>query len=116
MGLYSNDMPNLDYEADQIVKELRANGFTVEDQPERQALALAEEVGEFVGAWRRWRGQARRSDTVDHVIEELADVVITAYVTAAEQGWDLNEAVRNKLNTIMTRGWRETMEKTNGMG
>jgi NTP pyrophosphatase (non-canonical NTP hydrolase) len=92
--------------AENIVKHLRANGFTVETQPDRQALALAEEVGEFIQEWRRWRGQARQQGTVAAVTSELADVVITAYVTAAEQGWDLNDAIESKLNSIFTRGWR----------
>lgn len=94
--------------AAQIVWYLRENGFTQENQPDRQALALAEEVGEFVGAYRRWRGMARRADTVEHVVEELADVVITAFVTAAENEWDLDGAIVRKVQTIMTRGWRET--------
>lgn len=87
--------------------KLEQNGFTHADQPDRQALALAEEVGEFIGAYRRWRGMARRTDTVEHVIEELADVVITAFVAAAEYGWDLDAAIDNKLEIILTRGWRE---------
>lgn len=89
-----------------IAEALAANGFA--NQPDRQALALAEEVGEFVGAWRRWRGQARRTDTREHVIEELADVVITAYVLASEAEFDeFEDVVRTKLETIFSRGWRE---------
>ena len=84
---------------------LAANGFG--NQPERQILALSEEVGEFVGSYRRWRGWARRSDTEDHVVEELADVVITAFVTAAEQGWDLMAAIEKKESIIFSRGWHE---------
>lgn len=76
-------------------------------QRDRQALALAEEVGEFVGAWRRYTGQARRTDTYDHVREELADVVITAYVLAAEHLLDLDDAIERKLEKIYSRGWRE---------
>ena len=94
----------------EIVHNLRDNGFTLEEQPDRQALALAEEAGEFVGAYRRWRGLARRTDTETHVIEELADVVITAYVTAAERGWPLERYIKDKLGVIMTRGWREVMD------
>lgn len=104
---YVNTGPDLEKAAEEIVRELRKNGFTAEEQPHRQALALAEEVGEFVGAYRRWTGQARRTDIESHVIEELSDVVITAYVTAAEHGWDLNSAIRYKLSEIMSRGWRE---------
>lgn len=93
--------------ADQIVAHLRQNGFTVEEQPDRQAIALGEEVGEFLQAWRRARGWARQSGTMDSAERELADVVITAYVTAAEQGWDLDAAIRAKLAVIFTRGWRD---------
>lgn len=90
-----------------IVEKLRENGYTTEDQPHRQALALAGECGEFVEAYRRYTGQARRTDTLEHVIEELADVIITAYVTAAEKGWDLDSAIQRKLAILFTRGWRE---------
>ncbi len=91
--------------ARRIADALHASGFG--DQPNRPVLALAEEVGEFVGAFRRWSGQARRSDTREHVIEELADVVITAYVTAAEWDFDLERAIQAKLDVVFTRGWRE---------
>lgn len=37
-------------------------------------------------------------DTVEHLAEELADVVICADLLAAEYGIDLNAAVRNKFN------------------
>lgn len=76
----------------------------------RQVLNLAEEVGEFVGAYRRWTGQARRSGTETEARIELADVVITAYVTAAEAGWDLDADIRTKLDVVFTRGWRERPE------
>ena len=51
--------------------------------PVQQVLALAEEAGEFTAAYRRWAGLARRSGPWHDVEAELADVVITAYVTAA---------------------------------
>lgn len=96
--------------AENIVKHLRANGFTVETQPDRQALALAEETGEFVQAWRRWRGMARRNGSEGEVKNELADVIITAYVTAAEQGWDIDGVITVKLREIFSRGWRENAD------
>lgn len=92
----------------EIVKHLRDNGFAVEGSLTRQVLVLAEEVGEFVGAYRRWSGQARRPGTAEEMHAELADVVITAYVTAEEMGIDLDEVMRAKLSVIFTRGWRET--------
>lgn len=79
--------------ASEIVHALRANGFSAERAPDRQVLNLAEEAGEFIGAYRRWAGLARRTGTAEQVHAELADVVITSYVTAAELDIDLDAAV-----------------------
>jgi NTP pyrophosphatase (non-canonical NTP hydrolase) len=91
---------------------LRRNGFDPEQAVARQVLNLAEEVGEFVGAYRRWTGQARRSGTAEDMWAELADVVITAFVTAHELEIDLHAVITAKLHTIHTRGWRETTPTT----
>jgi NTP pyrophosphatase (non-canonical NTP hydrolase) len=100
------DLPTL---ALDIVDRLQANGFAAghPTATQRQVLALAEEAGEFVGAYRRWSGQARRAGTYEDMCLELADVVITAYVTAAELRMDLDAAITAKLDVIFTRGWRE---------
>lgn len=90
-----------------IVQRLRENGFDADTAVNRQVLNLAEETVEFVGAYRRWAGQARRSGTAEEMHAELADVVITAYVTAEEMGFDLDAAIDAKLQKIHTRGWRE---------
>lgn len=103
--LYDTSPSQMTRYAHDIVEHLRANGFTVESQPDRQALALAEEVGEFIQAWRRWRGMARKTGTERNAATELADVIITAYVTAAEQGWDIDEMIYEKLGDIYRRGW-----------
>lgn len=76
--------------ATEIVNHLRAHGFREQDAVRRQVLALVEEAGEFVGAYRRWAGLARWTGTETDVQAELADVVITAYVTAAELGVTLD--------------------------
>src|SRR5687768_6492346 len=97
-----------------ISKALSENGFpsrTFEGY-NRQALGLAEEVGEFVGAYRRWSGQARRTDTFEHVSEELADMIITAFVTAEELGIDIADELDKKLKVIFSRGWRDGVERT----
>jgi NTP pyrophosphatase (non-canonical NTP hydrolase) len=73
----------------------------------QQVLALAEETGEFTAAFRRWAGLARRTGTWAEMVAELADVVITAYVTADVLGIDLDTAITAKAKVIMTRGWRE---------
>ena len=90
-----------------ISENLRANGFPAEGAVNRQVLALAEETGEFVGAYRRWSGQARRTGTADEMRAELADVIITAFATAEELGIDLDQAITEKANVVLTRGWRE---------
>jgi NTP pyrophosphatase (non-canonical NTP hydrolase) len=89
-----------------IAVRLEDAGFT--EQPHlRQALALAEEAGEFVGAVRRHYGLARRSGSFADIEAELADVVITAFVTAHTMGVDLEAAIRAKLDVVYSRGWRE---------
>ncbi|GLY90291.1 MazG-like family protein [Actinoallomurus iriomotensis] len=56
--------------------------FPDTDLAQQQMLCLAEEAGEFAGAYRRWAGMARRTGSWDDVTAELADVVVTAYVAA----------------------------------
>ncbi|MFI6516970.1 hypothetical protein ACIBF1_15555 [Spirillospora sp. NPDC050679] len=90
----------------ELAERMRAR-FDADGAPNRQALALAEEVGEFVGAYRRWSGQARRTGPFSDVCEELADVVITAYVTAAVLDIDLDNAIAAKTGVLFTRGWRD---------
>lgn len=75
--------------------------------PLQQVLCLAEETGEFVAAYRRWAGLARRTGPWEQVAAELADVVITAYVTARVLGIDLDAAWREKAGFILARGWRD---------
>lgn len=82
-------MISLTEQARAIRARLHANGFT-EEPVYRQTLGLIEEVGEFAGAYRRYRGMARRAGSFDEVRMELADVVITAAVTAAEMDVDLD--------------------------
>jgi NTP pyrophosphatase (non-canonical NTP hydrolase) len=109
-GPYSvGPQPLSDIVAEQIVPKLREHGFTSNDT---QALCLAEEAGEAVGAYRRWSGQARRSGTKEDFEAELADVVITTYVLANFTGVDLEKAIEAKLKKITTRGWRDNGQGT----
>lgn len=73
----------------------------------QEVLCLAEEAGEFTGAYRRWAGMARRCGTWDEVCAELADLVISAYVTARVLGIDLDAAWHAKADVILSRGWRQ---------
>lgn len=72
-----------------------------------QVLCVAEEAGEFVGAFRRWVGMARRDGPFEDVEAELADVVISAYAAAHALGIDLDAAIRAKADTVLTRGWKQ---------
>jgi NTP pyrophosphatase (non-canonical NTP hydrolase) len=88
-----------------IMQMCRENGAGGTEQS--QIMGLAEEVGEFVGAVRRWRGMARRRGTEAEARSELADVIISAYAMADVMGWDVDEIVSAKLDKILTRGWKE---------
>jgi len=72
--------------------------------PNRAVLCVAEEAGEFVGAYRRWSGQARRSGTHGDMASELADVLVTCFTAAASLGVDLPVALNDKAKVIMRRG------------
>lgn len=68
---------------------------------------LTEETGEAFGSYLRASGFSRRRGSWDEHQEELADVVITAYVLAASEGFDLDAAIEKKLALVMTRGWKD---------
>ena len=70
-------------------------------------LSIAEEAGELVGAVRRYLGHARRSGDIEDIEQELADIVITAFVMAELFDIDLPAAIDGKLGVIYSRGWKE---------
>jgi NTP pyrophosphatase (non-canonical NTP hydrolase) len=72
-----------------------------------QALCVAEEAGELVGAYRRWTGKARRTGTRRDLEDEVADVLIVTACFAERAGIDLDAAITAKLSVIYSRGWRE---------
>jgi NTP pyrophosphatase (non-canonical NTP hydrolase) len=65
----------------EVVARLRALDYAGRED-ERQAVALVEEAGEFVGAYRRWAGMARRAGRWLDVELEAADVSISTHVLA----------------------------------
>jgi NTP pyrophosphatase (non-canonical NTP hydrolase) len=73
----------------EITERIREH-FPDTDLAVQQVLCLAEEAGEFVGAYRRWAGMARQSSPWSDVQAELADVVVTTYVTAHIFGIDID--------------------------
>jgi NTP pyrophosphatase (non-canonical NTP hydrolase) len=74
----------------------------------RNALALAEEAGEAVGAVRRHLGLARRGGSLKEAMDELADVTICAYLIAYFFDADLDAAVAAKAAAMFARGFKET--------
>lgn len=87
-----------------VVERLKEN-FPPEQLPEQQVCCLAEEAGEFVGAYRRAAGMARRPGPWEDVQLELADVVMAAYVTAIGLNLDLGalEDARDSIGKPITR-------------
>jgi 8-oxo-dGTP diphosphatase len=83
-----------------------ASAFPAETEQVRQVLAMAEESGEFVQAARRWLGLARTPGDFGAVEAELADVIITSYVTAAVFGIDIDRVITETAARIIARGWR----------
>jgi NTP pyrophosphatase (non-canonical NTP hydrolase) len=73
----------------------------------RQVICAAEEMGEMVGAYRRWAGLARRKGTKEDLEQEIADVLIVTALVAHRAGIDIDTAVANKLKVIYSRGWKE---------
>jgi NTP pyrophosphatase (non-canonical NTP hydrolase) len=87
--------------------EVRPAEITDNNAADTQALCVAEEAGELIGAYRRWTGRARRNGMLDEVRAEVADVLITTAIFAEMLGIDLEEAIQRKLGVIYSRGWKE---------
>lgn len=101
------DLCQLPFIAELISDELRKAGFEDETKRSRNVLKLAEEVGEFVGAFVRIAGQSRRLGTHEELASEWADVVITAFIAAWALDINPTEAIGLKLRVMFSRGWRD---------
>jgi NTP pyrophosphatase (non-canonical NTP hydrolase) len=75
--------------------------------PDAVAMTVAEEAGEFIKEFRRWRGYARRPGAKSSMELELADVVISAWFAAEVLDVDLAARIREKLSEVFARGWRD---------
>lgn len=93
---------------DMILNEIRAHHefASTQELGDMEMLRLTEGVGEAVQAWRRFTNRARLSEDIEHVLEKLADVIITVRVAMVLLGADHNEVVHAKLRTILERGGR----------
>lgn len=100
-----------------VVDEIRGTGSfsnMLGDELNREALCLAEECGEFIGAYRRASGQARRSGTWLEAGFELADILIVANVMAIRlrpmfktMGIDFDRIITEKMKVIKMRGFKD---------
>jgi NTP pyrophosphatase (non-canonical NTP hydrolase) len=114
-------LTNIDLQAiarglDRALKEANANGVTDENQLLVQAISVAEEAGEVMGAYRRWAGLARRSGSKGELGEEIADLLIVTAVFAELTDIDIAQAVQAKLKIIYSRGWSEDVPKPQQSG
>ena len=103
--------------ARQLHRELRANrrpAITDANQLDVQALCVAEEAGELVGAYRRYAGKARRTGTRRELEDEIADVLIVTAMFAERAGIDLHAALTAKLAVIYSRGWHQDDSPADG--
>lgn len=80
-------------------------GATDEQWTDAQAFSVGEEGGEFVGAYRRWKGFARRPGTKEELCEELSDVVISAFIMFSRLDEDAMLHIKRKLGKVITRGY-----------
>jgi NTP pyrophosphatase (non-canonical NTP hydrolase) len=106
---YDQDITTFDelVEVSQDLKEQLLEADFGPDLSNQQVIALAEEVGEFVGAFRRFKGMARRNGSFAEMAEELADVIIAAFITAVVLDINLPAEINYKLDLIFSRGMRE---------
>ena len=90
--------------ADEI-REHGGQGATDKEWVATQVIKLGSEVGEFLGAFDRYQGFARRAGDMKEVTKELADVVISAFVMFAVLEEDAEMHIKAKLHEIITRGY-----------
>lgn len=81
-----------------------ANGWNQQKLQYAQIAKLSEEVGEAIKEANRLVGFSRRLPVDGAFGEELADVVITAYVMAVVYRVDIDYSIDEKLKNIEARG------------
>lgn len=106
------------------LKEHARQGADEQTALDSQFIAIGEECGEALGAYRRWRGFARRGGPASDVYEELADVIIVAMVGivhfaemeagACPEDW-IEGILAKKLTKIFSRGFVNKDEPSVGL-
>jgi len=83
--------------------------------PEQISLKLLEEVGEFLVAYTHFARFEPTPENLQAVREEAADVVHILLDVAIWSGFDLGDAMRQKLEKDKKRFPAETMRRQDGM-
>lgn len=85
-----------------IERDIEWNGTGPALDPAFRGVELAGEVGEACNVIKKLererRGLKGSKDTLEHLAEELADVVICVDLVAMYYGIDMSDAVRSKFN------------------
>lgn len=87
-----------------IAAEAMVQRSTYDEAVLVNALCVTEEAGEAVKEIRRHMGFGRKVSPITRVAEELADVIISAWVTAEMLNIDLWWAIEHNLEHIKERG------------
>jgi NTP pyrophosphatase (non-canonical NTP hydrolase) len=97
------DQVNLNDMAKNMREINKANGFGVTEPDKHQKMIqlmlITTEVAEAAEAYRKHEGDER-------VAEELADVILRTLDMAAYWGYDIDKAVRDKMEKNKSRGFR----------
>lgn len=102
--IYSlNELPGITTDIRRRVAEF----FSEDDEQPRHVMCVAEKTGEFVQAWRRYYGWARRSGTLGEVSAEWADIIISAFIAADVIGIDPLKSLNAAIEKVYTRGWKD---------
>ena len=91
-----------------LAEEIRfhgGQGATDQEWQDAQAMCVVEEAGEFIGAYRRLRGFARRAGTEAEMYKELSDVIIASLLMFAVMDADAQMHIKAKLWEVITRGY-----------
>lgn len=99
-----------------VIEKGLVKAFTTKTYAElatAQVLDVAEEAGEFVGAFRRYSGLARRPGTVEELEDEWADVIIAAFSAAKFLGINPVHAIERKAAKVLSRGYKEGSDGPN---
>ena len=98
---------DISVDVEEIDRQLQQHFPEIPVPGPRDILALAEEAGEFAGAYNKSTGASRNSARQEDFQDEWADVVITALLTGYRFfGAETQAIIDRKMQIIFNRGWR----------